>query len=95
MLCLQVEQYTLPDGRVIKLGGERFEASEALFQPHLINVEGQGMAELVFSAIQAGEIDIRQELYRHIVLSGGSTMYPGSLEFKETQQTAALKDFPL
>ena len=23
-----VEQYTLPDGRVIKLGGERFEASE-------------------------------------------------------------------
>jgi actin-related protein len=32
----------LPDGRVIKVGGERFEAPEALFQPHLINVEGQG-----------------------------------------------------
>jgi len=27
---------------VIKVGGERFEAPEALFQPHLINVEGQG-----------------------------------------------------
>ena len=27
-----VESYTLPDGRVIKVGGERFEASEALFQ---------------------------------------------------------------
>lgn len=72
-----VEPYTLPDGRVIKVGGERFEASEALFQPHLINVEGQGMAESVFSAIQAAEMDIRQDLYRHIVLSGGSTMYPG------------------
>ncbi len=24
------------------VGGERFEASEALFQPHLVNVEGQG-----------------------------------------------------
>jgi len=72
-----VEQYTLPDGRVIKVGGERFEASEALFQPHLINKEGQGMAELVFSAIQAGDIDMRPELYKHIVLSGGSTMYPG------------------
>jgi len=72
-----VEHYTLPDGRVIKVGGERFEASEALFQPHLINKEGQGMAELVFSAIQAGDIDIRPELYKHIVLSGGSTMYPG------------------
>jgi actin-related protein 2 len=32
----------LPDGRIIKVGGERFEAPEALFQPHLINVEGQG-----------------------------------------------------
>ncbi|GIX78588.1 actin-related protein 2, partial [Caerostris extrusa] len=72
-----VEPYTLPDGRVIKLGGERFEAPEALFQPHLINVEGQGIAELVFNTIQAGDIDIRPELYKHIVLSGGSTMYPG------------------
>jgi len=72
-----VEPYTLPDGRVIKVGGERFEASEALFQPHLINVEGQGVAELVFNAIQSAEMDMRADLYRHIVLSGGSTMYPG------------------
>merc|ERR1719328_160794 len=35
------------------------------------------MAELVFSAIQAGDIDIRADLYKHIVLSGGTTMYPG------------------
>jgi hypothetical protein len=27
---------------VIKVGGERFEAPEALFQPHLINVDGVG-----------------------------------------------------
>ena len=31
-----VESYTLPDGRVIKVGGERFEASEALFQVWVI-----------------------------------------------------------
>lgn len=72
-----VESYTLPDGRVVKVGGERFEAPEALFQPHLINVEGQGIAELAFSTIQAAHIDMRSELYKHIVLSGGSTMYPG------------------
>ena len=71
------ETYALPDGRVIKLGGERFEAPEALFQPHLINVEGQGIAELLFSTIQSADMDIRSELYKHIVLSGGSTMYPG------------------
>nr|WOD57885.1 Arp2D2 [Drosophila kanapiae] len=72
-----LESYTLPDGRVIRIGAERFEAPEALFQPHLINVEGPGIAELVFNTIQAADIDIRPELYRHIVLSGGSTMYPG------------------
>lgn len=72
-----VENYQLPDGRIIKVGGERFEAPEALFQPHLINVEGQGIAELLFDTIQRCDIDIRPELYKHIVLSGGSTMYPG------------------
>jgi len=74
--CL-VENYTLPDGRVIKVSAERFSASEALFQPHLINKEGHGMAELVFDAINGAGMDIRPELYKHIVLSGGSTMYPG------------------
>ncbi|WAR19124.1 ARP2-like protein [Mya arenaria] len=64
-----VETYTV--------GGERFEAPEALFQPHLINVEGDGVAEMLFKAIQAADIDTRPEFYKHIVLSGGSTMYPG------------------
>ena len=61
----------------MKLSGERFEAPEALFQPHLINIEGVGVAELLFSTIQAADIDTRPEFYKHIVLSGGTTMYPG------------------
>lgn len=36
-----------------------------------------GIAEMVFNTIQAADIDMRTELYKHIVLSGGSTMYPG------------------
>jgi actin-related protein 2 len=72
-----VENYTLPDGRVIKVGSERFEASEALFQPQLVDVEAVGMAEQLYNTIQAADIDMRSEFYKHIVLSGGSTMYPG------------------
>lgn len=72
-----VEKYTLPDGRVIRVGQERFEAPEALFQPHLINVEAPGCAEMLFNTIQAADIDTRADFYKHIVLSGGSTMYPG------------------
>ena len=38
-----VENFTLPDGRVIKVGQERFEAPECLFQPHLLDVEQPGI----------------------------------------------------
>lgn len=72
-----VKNYELPDGRIIKVARERFEAPEILFQPHLIDIEGQGIAELLFNTIQAADLDIRLELFKHIVLSGGSTMYPG------------------
>uniref|UniRef100_A0A0K0EJ89 Actin-related protein 2 n=1 Tax=Strongyloides stercoralis TaxID=6248 RepID=A0A0K0EJ89_STRER len=71
------EKYMVPDGRVIRVGGERFEAPEVLFQPHLINVEKQGLSEMLFNVIQSADIDTRLEFYKHIVLSGGSTMYPG------------------
>jgi actin-related protein 2 len=49
--CL-MENYTLPDGRVIKVGRERFEAAEALFNPSLIDSEKSGMADMVFEMIQ-------------------------------------------
>lgn len=51
----------LPDGRQVSVGGERFGAPEALFQPHLINVEGAGVAEMLFNTIQAADIDLRSE----------------------------------
>jgi len=72
-----IEKYTRPDGRIIKIGAERFEAPEALFDPNLVDVEGGGMGELVFDCINKADIDTRAEFYNHIVLSGGSTMYPG------------------
>jgi len=72
-----VEPYTLPDGRVIRVGAERFEAPEILFNPSYIGIEAKGMADQLFNTIQAADIDTRVEFYQHIVLSGGSSMYPG------------------
>eukprot|EP00123_Amoebidium_parasiticum_P010872 comp20377_c0_seq1/m.25752 comp20377_c0_seq1/g.25752 ORF comp20377_c0_seq1/g.25752 comp20377_c0_seq1/m.25752 type:complete len:393 (-) comp20377_c0_seq1:261-1439(-) len=71
------EKYTLPDGRQVTIGEERFAAAEALFQPHLINVESLGVAEMLFKTINDADIDTRAEFYKNIVLSGGTTMYPG------------------
>lgn len=72
-----VESYTLPDGRVIRVGSERFEAAECLFQPHLVDVDQPGIAELLFNTIQGTDVDVRSSLYKAVVLSGGSSMYPG------------------
>jgi actin-related protein 2 len=72
-----VESYTLPDGRVIRVGSERFEAPECLFQPHLVDVDQPGIAEMLFNCIQGADVDVRSSLYKAVVLSGGSSMYPG------------------
>lgn len=71
------ETYTLPDGRKIKLAGERFEAPEVLFRPSLLGQEDLGVAEQVFKVINSAPMDVRRTLYGQIVLSGGTTMYPG------------------
>lgn len=41
-----VKPYTLPDGRVIKIGQERFQCAEVLFQPHLVDIDGQGIVQV-------------------------------------------------
>mmetsp|Transcript_6631 Transcript_6631/g.9636 ORF Transcript_6631/g.9636 Transcript_6631/m.9636 type:complete len:392 (-) Transcript_6631:760-1935(-) len=72
-----MREYTLPDGRVIKLGRERFLAPELLFNPGLEDHEYGGFHDLIFSSINNCAMDIRKELYSNIILSGGTTMYPG------------------
>lgn len=37
----------------------------------------RSLTELLFQTIQQAAVDTRTELYKHIVLSGGSSMYPG------------------
>ncbi|ESS66095.1 putative actin-related protein 2 [Trypanosoma cruzi] len=71
------QTFLLPDGSSCSIGQERFEATEALFQPHLIDVECDGLSTQLWNCIQAAEIDVRAQLYSHVVLSGGSTMFPG------------------
>ena len=69
--------YELPDGQIITLGNERFRAPEALFQPSFIGAEQKGIHEEIFESVMKCDIDIRKDEFQNIVLSGGSTMYPG------------------
>merc|ERR1712006_20870 len=71
------KSYELPDGQVITIGNERFRAPESLFQPSFIGMESCGVHETTYNSIMKCDVDIRKDLYANIVLSGGSTMYPG------------------
>merc|ERR1719361_510662 len=68
-------QYELPDGQVIAVGSERFKCSEVLFQPKMLGKERTGIHKLVKESIMKCNKDIQRDLYRNIVLSGGSTMF--------------------
>lgn len=71
------KEYILPDGHVMRIGNERFRATEALFQPSFLGNELPGIHEQIFSSIQRCDIDIRSAMYHDIVLSGGTSMFPG------------------
>ncbi|KAG8345261.1 putative Actin [Trypanosoma vivax] len=71
------QAFFLPDGSSCSIGQERFEATEALFQPRLIDIECDGLSTQLWNCIQAADIDVRSALYSQVVLAGGSTLFPG------------------
>merc|ERR1719446_230646 len=81
--------YELPDGNILTIGDERFRCPEVLFQPSFIGKEASGIHEITFQSIMKCDVDIRRDLYSNIVLSGGTTMFPGIGE-RMTKELAAL-----
>jgi actin-like protein 6A len=83
------EKYELPDGNVIEMGSDRFTIGENLFRPSSEflelagpDFEGQpqfeGLHQMVASSIDACDVDVRKELYNHILLTGASTCIVGT-----------------
>ena len=81
--------YALPDGRTIKVGDQRFRCPEVLFDPSLIGKEADGVHETTYKSIMKCDIDLRKSMYENIVLSGGSTLFPG-IQDRLTKEMVAL-----
>jgi len=82
------KNYELPDGQVITISNERFRCPEVLFQPSFVGKEDEGVHVLTYNSIMKCDIDIRKDLYGNIVLSGGSTMFPGIADRMNKEITA-------
>jgi len=79
------KSFEMPDGQIITIGSSRFRTPEALFDPSMVGLESDGIHKLVYESIMKCDVDIRKDLYANIVLSGGSTMYPGIQERMEKE----------
>ncbi|KAF2399660.1 Actin/actin-like protein [Trichodelitschia bisporula] len=85
--------YTLPDGKIIKIGPERFRAPEILFNPELIGLEYPGVHQILVDAIHRTDMDLRKNLFGSIVLSGGATLTKGfGYRLRHEVQRLAVKD---
>jgi actin beta/gamma 1 len=83
------KSFELPDGQVVVLGSERFRCPEVLFKPEDMGKEMDGIHTSTYNTIMRCDVDIRRELYSNVVLSGGTTMFPGIGE-RMTKELQAL-----
>jgi actin-related protein len=71
------KSYELPDGKILTVNDECFRCPEILFQPSLIGLDSKGIHVAIFDSIMKCDVSVRRELYAKIVLSGGTTLFPG------------------
>jgi actin beta/gamma 1 len=82
---VDARRFAVPDKtKLFKLTGERFQASEGLFDPSVWGKDNVGVHELCKKALDSAPIDLRKGLARNIYLSGGTTKMPGFAERLET-----------
>ncbi|NWT61164.1 ACL10 protein, partial [Erythrocercus mccallii] len=75
--CQPPARFQTPDGRWLTLGKERFCCPEPLFRPQLLQHSCPGLHQLAGQSLQALPEHLRRHLLGNIVLSGGSSMFPG------------------
>ena len=71
------ETYSLPDGRVVKIGTEKYRCTEIIMNPSLIGRESPGITNNIFSSLMKSDVDIRKLLYGNVLLTGGNSMIKG------------------
>eukprot|EP01089_Gocevia_fonbrunei_P022115 TRINITY_DN8808_c0_g1_i12.p1 TRINITY_DN8808_c0_g1~~TRINITY_DN8808_c0_g1_i12.p1 ORF type:complete len:288 (-),score=36.37 TRINITY_DN8808_c0_g1_i12:350-1213(-) len=63
------------DSDPVLFQNERFRSPEILFQPSFIGMESSGIPEMVYNSIMKIEQQRRNDMWKNIVLAGGSTFF--------------------
>ena len=70
-------KYTLPDGRIIDLGSQQITCPEVMFRPELIGQGSAAIHQLAVFSIKKSDPDLRKELFKNILIAGGTSMFSG------------------
>ncbi|XP_072923915.1 uncharacterized protein [Hemitrygon akajei] len=73
-------EYRLPDGTQIMVSNELIRAPELLFTHENTGLKDTGVLMLLLNSIAKCNGSLHEELYNNILLSGGSTLFPGMEE---------------
>ncbi|KAL1527833.1 hypothetical protein AB1Y20_009214 [Prymnesium parvum] len=86
-------EYSLPDGRVLEVGAERFDAPELFFtaQPQPPHHLHRSLQSLVLSSLKDVEGDYHKDLMKNIVVTGGGSCLPGLVERLDVELNAAAR----
>jgi len=71
------KKYPLPGDVMLTLKEERIKCAELMFNPHLQGRTEDGIHKSLHDCIIKCDNDIRKDLFKNIVLAGGSTMFDG------------------
>jgi actin-related protein len=83
-------KYELPDRSSIEVGVERFRCPEPLFQPLLLGLEASGIHQLTRDCVMKCDVDFKANLYKSVVLGGGTASIKGFAARMEKELNALL-----
>ncbi|XP_063298693.1 actin-1-like [Pelobates fuscus] len=83
------KEYKLPDGKIVTIHRERYKCPETLFRPARIGMDSPGIDKMCFHSIMKCDIDLRSTLCSNVLMSGGTSLFPGIGE-RMTKELARL-----
>ena len=73
----ETKEWELPDKRKIKIGKERYQSSEILFDPKKYGYEYDNFQELFKKTVKSIDSDLREIMLANIIFNGGTTLIKG------------------
>ena len=86
-------EFHLPDQRVIKIGKEKYEAPEVLFNPSMFGYECKSLQDQFFETLGKVDRDLHDIMLGNIICNGGTTLFRGFKERATREIKEITKDY--